>query len=240
MLLLLASLKKEGAGKAGYRLAPAIRAQEMRTGWTAGQPISPAFPARMVFGLYAICLARRSSIAAITLRIADTSKAPVGLVAPPQGLTPAFGRQHHAISPTADVHAQAFEGWRALTLETQARTLFSAVRPARRKITHGPRLKADHRPAIPFARNAAASTASQPAYPDDRDTPFVSGGTNRVYDKSEFRKIKIFLPQELDGFFGGVFCRAGRAVVPRACDKDELVIVGTQTYKIPFGALTRI
>ena len=39
--------KDEGAGKAGRRLAPEIRAlQKMHTGWTTGVAGRPAFPAR--------------------------------------------------------------------------------------------------------------------------------------------------------------------------------------------------
>ena len=80
--------------------------------------------------------------------------------APPQGLTPAFGRQHHAISPTADAPAGLSKACvRSPSKPRQGRS--SAPFVPRRMIAHGPHLSGKITALQLRSRNAAASTASQ-------------------------------------------------------------------------------
>ena len=64
------SLIEEGAGKAGRRLAPAVRAQGNAHGWTTGSAVDiPAFPARMVLTAYVRALpGETSSLATVAAR----------------------------------------------------------------------------------------------------------------------------------------------------------------------------
>jgi hypothetical protein len=66
---------KEGAGKTGSRLAPAVRCAQMR--WKQmhsgiqGSPDIPAFPAQWFYGLCRALPGERCTIAPVALRMAD-------------------------------------------------------------------------------------------------------------------------------------------------------------------------
>src|SRR5690349_24760497 len=79
----------EGAGKAGYRLIPAVRVQQKSTRQNHRSAEYPAFPARWFDGLYVLS-SGTGSLAPVT-RTAST-----GI----PNLAPAPGRQDHTISPT--------------------------------------------------------------------------------------------------------------------------------------------
>jgi len=139
---------------------------------------SPAFPATVVFGLYVLCLARRCSVAAITLRIAGASETQSG-----RCTTTRLDASLRASAPHdfAD-RGRPRSGFQRLACthpRSPTRTLFSAVRPARRMIAHEPS-QSGKSPALRFRSRATLPRPPhpKPAYPDDRDTPLVSGGMN--------------------------------------------------------------
>jgi hypothetical protein len=63
----------------------------------------------------------------------------------------------------------------------------------------------------------SASTATRPAFRDDRDTPLCNrGGMHRHYGKSEILKRRIFLHSEIDRVFGQRARRANRLIERRS------------------------
>jgi hypothetical protein len=97
-------LKKEGAGKAGRRLAPAVRGKEMHTGGPQVEPEQPGLPCAMVYDLLRALLGETSSIAPVALRMfCGVSHRLVRAAS--AGLDASFGRQDHTTSPSAHTFA---------------------------------------------------------------------------------------------------------------------------------------
>ncbi len=94
----------EGAGKAGRRLAPAVRCAQMRWKTDAqrhtGQPERPAFPAQWFYGLCRALPGERCTIAPVALRMADGAN-PVGPRRHRKPWRTDPGRQDHTILPYA-------------------------------------------------------------------------------------------------------------------------------------------
>jgi hypothetical protein len=104
LLHLFTPSKKEGAGKAGRRLAPAVRGKEMHTGGPQVEPGHPGLPCAMGYDLLRALLGETSSIAPVALRMfCGVSHRLVRTAS--AGLDASFGRQDHTTSPSAHVLA---------------------------------------------------------------------------------------------------------------------------------------
>src|SRR5262249_54347610 len=101
-------------------------------------------------------------------------------------LDASFGRQDHTTLPSAHVLAGSSTAG-VCSPSKPCENAVSAVSSARKPLlTEHP--LGDSRPATPFAPDAVASIAPQPAVRDDRDPPlFRRARVFRLYDKSEFR-----------------------------------------------------
>ena len=132
---------------------------------------SLAFPAAVVFSLYAICLARRALLPPSPCGLL-ASKARLGRCA-----TTRLDASVRASAPRDFTDRgrprRTFEGLRALTLEAQARTLFSAVRPAPDDCSRASPGQARSPPCISVRATLPRPPHPKPAYPDDRDTPHI-------------------------------------------------------------------
>src|SRR5450631_1973523 len=124
-----------------------------RTRVTTSTPESPGIPARNGFTAYVVLF--RATGLFCHRRLANmVLHCPVGLTKPPQDLTPASGRQDHTILPYAKA---------SLVSVLSDRSQVSSTRPA-----------------IHRALNAAAPTATHPAFRDGHDTPLLWGGMARI------------------------------------------------------------
>ena len=142
--------RKEGAGKTGCRLAPMARCAnaeaDAHSGKTTGGPETTGLPCAMVGTAY---------VAISPVRRALLPPSPCGLLmqrdrsvrCTTTRLDASFGRQDHAIWPYA-----------------------KGAGRSRDALAHGL-----IRPATAFAPTPPASTASRPAYRDDRETPLSVG-----------------------------------------------------------------
>ncbi len=83
----------------------------------------------MGYGLCRALPGETSSIATLALRM-TAAMARSGQRSTTR-LDASFGRRDHTISPSADVLAQAFDGWRVLAVEAERGRVFSAGRLAR-------------------------------------------------------------------------------------------------------------
>jgi hypothetical protein len=96
---------KEGAGKTGCRLAPAVHCANLRYEEAAqrhtGEAKQPAFPAQWLYGLCRALPGERCTIAPVALRMLDTHvRLNTTHRRKPWRTDP--GRQDHTISPYAD------------------------------------------------------------------------------------------------------------------------------------------
>jgi hypothetical protein len=164
------SFGREGAGKAGRRLAPAVRAQGNAHGWTTGQPRSPGLPCAMVYGLLRDLPGETSSVATVAARILRRLT-PVGVNAS-TGLTPASGarttRLRRPRMPSPAPRWLACAHRRDLREDAVSAVSFCAADVSRASA------QSFARPAIAFRADAVASTAPRPACRDDRETPLLS------------------------------------------------------------------
>ncbi len=165
---------EEGAGKAGCRLAPAVRAQKRTRCGPQGSRDIPAFPARMVLTVSFVISPVRRALLPPSPRGSNDASHPVGVRSSPRNLTPASGarttrlRRPRTSSPklsTAGVCSPSKPNEDA----SQRRSF------ARRSIAHGFKAPALRLP----ARRRRRVHRIPPRVPDDRDTPLVPGRTNR-------------------------------------------------------------
>ena len=96
---------------------------------------------------------------------------------------------------------------RSLTVATTARTTRFCRTRRRRSSARCPSLTVRRALRLPLAPTPPASTASRPAFRDDREPPLSGAGVIRLYDKSEFWK-REFLRRGLDRSL--VICPSGR------------------------------
>jgi hypothetical protein len=158
-----------GAGKAGRRLAPAIRTRQDARGGDLRCCRPPGLPCAMVLRLMARsprgamhCCPRRPAAERCGRRLAAAS---------PQALTPAFRASGpHALAvrgrPAPDSGSS-----RVPAPDAEPKRCDHAGRPADRKGLTGV-----SRPALASRAGAAASIASRPAVRDDRETPLQPAG----------------------------------------------------------------
>ena len=152
----------EGAGKAGRRLAPAVRCAQMRR-WKQmrsgiqGSLDIPAFPAQWLYGLCRALPGERCTIAPVVSRMADV-RARSGSTHHRKTWRTGSGRQDHTILPYADGAGRV-----------RAAFAHGVTRPANR-------LRAD-----------AACVHHVPSrVRDDRDPPLGRVGMGETCDNSEF------------------------------------------------------
>ncbi len=162
---------KRAQGRPGAGWHPrSVRRRRTRCGPQV-QPRSPGLPCANGFnGFLRDLPGETSSIATVAARIV-VAQTRSGRNASAR-LDASVGRQDHTTSPSAHVFARAFDGWRVLTLEAKRRRCQRRFVP-REAAAHDP--SEEGRPATSLAPGAVASTASRPAFRDDRDTPLVSG-----------------------------------------------------------------
>ena len=148
-LLRRLTLMKEGAGKTGCRLAPAVhcarvQSEDLHSGIQV-KPKHPAFPAQWFDGLCRALPGERCTIAPVALRMAD-ARARLGRTHHHKTWRTGSGRQDHTILPYADHTGRARDGF-----------------------AHG-------RPPCKTLRADATSVHRRPArVRDDRDTPLFLG-----------------------------------------------------------------
>jgi hypothetical protein len=128
--------------------------------------ITPAFPARMVYGLLRALPGDRL---VCHRRFADDRciSNPVGRMHLAQNLTPASGRQDHTTSPSATTFTERSAGL-VQPGKVPSKTVCNAVRPrAGRSLTGTPALRSHCAP------DAVASIASHRAFVTTRDPPLL-------------------------------------------------------------------
>jgi hypothetical protein len=139
-------LEKEGAGKTGRRLAPAVHCAKLQSenlhSGIQVKPKRPAFPAQRFYGLCRALPGERCTIAPVASQMTDT-RARLSHTHHHETWRTDPGRQDHTILPYAGCTGRA-----------------------RAAIAHGVT-----RPATTFAPMRPASTTSHPACRDDRDAP---------------------------------------------------------------------
>ena len=142
--------RKKGAGKAGRRLAPEIRALwKMHTGWITGDAGRPAFPARMVLTV-SFVLSPGSDALLPPSHCGWLMRAPGRAATSPQGLThrPRASGPHD-FSVRGRPH-RTFKGWRVLTLDANEAAVTAPCRAADRNASRGlPALSSRRAPALP-------------------------------------------------------------------------------------------
>ena len=139
----------KGAGKAGCRLAPAIRALEkMHTGWITGDAGRPAFPARMVLTV-SFVLSPGSDALLPPSHCGWLMRAPGRAATSPQGLThrPRASGPHD-FSVRGRPH-RTFLGWRVLTQDANEAAVTAPCRAARVTSSRFPALPSHIAPTLP-------------------------------------------------------------------------------------------
>jgi hypothetical protein len=192
-------LKKEGAGKAGRRLAPAVRGKEM------------PFPAQWFTTYFVLSSGRRAQLPPSPCGCFVASRTG-WCEPPPQGLTPASGarttRLRRPRTPSLGSRRLACAHRRG-----HAKTLSAPCRRTK-ALAHGAPER-DSRPAnASIAPDAVASIAPQPAVRDDRDPPlFVGPGCFACTTNPNFGKVEYFCGEGLTSggevFCAQVFCPTG-------------------------------
>jgi hypothetical protein len=165
---------QEGVGNAGCPLHPQPRmhfALVERTRVTTSTPESPGIPARNGFTAY-FALSPVTGLFCHRRRRMYGSSAPGRADLPSANLTPASGRQDHTTSPYA-----------AIVTRPRAVDRSQIFRPALRS---------------PCAQNAAASTASRPAFVTMANAPLVGWDAKSSRCDLGCAKTEIFLQRGLD------------------------------------------
>ena len=175
-------LRKKGAGKAGRRLAPGIRAlQKMHTGWITGDAGRPAFPARMVLTV-SFVLSPGSDALLPPSPCRWLMRAPGRTATSPQDLTHrprASGPHDFSVRGRP---RRTFEGWRVLAPDANEAAVTAPCRAADRNVSRGlPALPSRRAPALP-----------RPPHPSLRivtiaNAPFDGQGRAQRYYKTEIR-----------------------------------------------------
>jgi len=166
------SLQKRGRRESRMPIAPAaVRTKSARVDHRFNRN-TPAFPARMVYGLLRALPGDRL-VCHRRLRIDDPSEPGwAGCIsARLDASTGAPGPHDFAVR---DRHAKGLAGPRAVR-RVLARTVCSVVRPRAVRSAHG-----KTRPAIPCAPDAVASIASHRAFVTSRDPPLIRVGRGEL------------------------------------------------------------
>ena len=165
LLEFFAPKRMRAQGKPGARCTRglACKGVEKRTRAYRFSGSIPAFPAQWFYGLLRTLPGDRAFLSPSLAAMLDSTN-----------LTPASRRQDHTTSPSATACASAFDGVVPIRRSSGAGGI-SIGRPRAFASLTG---KA--RPATSRAPDAAASTASHPAFRDDREPPLMWGETAGV------------------------------------------------------------
>jgi hypothetical protein len=149
-------VENRGRRESRVPIAPAVVRQKNARVDHRFNRITPAFPARMVYGLLRTLPGEPSSLATVALRMTDASRTRLGGNISTK-LDASFGRQDHTTSPSATVSAKGLAGPRTIR-RVSSKMGCSAVRPRPgRSLTEKPALQSRLRP-----------TLSRPSHPTAR------------------------------------------------------------------------